>query len=316
MVNSPRRLTEGALLLAIFAVLLLVTIYVPVLGMVVNLFLSLPFIMFSAKNNRKSSVLFLIGAIAISLIVGTVLSIPLAIAYGLTGIVIGDFIREKKSRIAGFIGGGIAFLISLVGQYAVSVAFFKVDFIKESMMLMEESIEQSTEMMSALGQSPDQAMLEQFQASIAMLEVLIPSLFVMASFMIVFFIQLLSFPIIKRFGIEVPKWMPFRELKLPKSLLWYYLIVLFISLMLNPEEGSYWFTALMNLSFILQFFMLLQGLSFIYYLSHRKKLSTFIPVLATVLTLFIPIFLYIVRLLGIIDLGFDLRKRLEDRTKG
>lgn len=315
MVNSPRRLTEGALLLAIFAVLLLITIYVPVLGMVVNLFLSLPFIMFSAKNNRKGSALFLIGAIVISLIVGTVLSVPLAVAYGLTGIVIGDFIREKKSRIAGFIGGGIAFLISLVGQYAISVAFFNVDFINESMGLMEESLEQSSEMLTAFGQTPDQAMLEQFQASISMLEVLIPSLFVMASFMIVFFIQLISFPIVKRFGIDVPKWLPFRELKLPKSLLWYYLAVLIISLMLNPEEGSYVYTALMNLSFILQFFMLVQGLSFIYYLSYRKNLSTFIPVLATVLTFFIPILLYLVRLLGIIDLGFDLRKRLEGRKK-
>lgn len=52
--KNAHKLTEGALFLAIFAVLLLITIYIPVLGVVVNLFIPLPFIMFSAKNDRKS----------------------------------------------------------------------------------------------------------------------------------------------------------------------------------------------------------------------------------------------------------------------
>ena len=69
--KNVHKLTEGAILLAIFAVLLLLTLYLPILGAVVNLFLSLPFIMYGAKNNRKSSLVFLVASIFISLIVGT-----------------------------------------------------------------------------------------------------------------------------------------------------------------------------------------------------------------------------------------------------
>lgn len=309
--KNAHKLTEGALFLAIFAVLLLITIYIPVLGVVVNLFIPLPFIMFSAKNDRKSSLVLLLGAIFISFIVGTVLAIPLAVSYGLTGIVIGDFIREKKSRVAGFIAGSMTFLMTLVIQYVISVVFLEMDVIQETMQIFEQSISQAMNMLEAFGQAPDPRMVEQFETSVEMLKVLVPSIFVMLSFVTVFIIELLSFPIAKRFGMTVPKWKSFRELRLPKSLLWYYLLVLIISILLNPEQGTFLYTATMNLSFILQLFMVLQGLSFIYYLSYVKEMPKIIPILVTVFTFIFPIVLYIVRILGIIDLGFDLRKRLE-----
>lgn len=307
--KNVHKLTEGAILLAIFAVLLLITIYVPVLGLVVNLFIALPFIMFSAKNDRKSSLVFLIGALLISFIVGTVFAIPLALSYGLTGIIIGDFIRQKKNRIAGFIAGVIVFLITIVAQYAVSVVLLDMDIIKESIQAFGESLDKSIELLENFGQTLDPTMIEQFKTSIQMLETLIPSVFVMASFLIVLIIELVSFPIAKRFGLDVPRWKPFRELTLPRSLLWYYLLVLLATLLLNPEQGTYWYTALANLSFILQFFMVFQGLSFVYYISYQKGFPRFVPILTTVLMFLLPIVLYIVRILGIIDLGFNLRNR-------
>ncbi|MFE8704093.1 YybS family protein [Cytobacillus sp. FJAT-54145] len=311
--KNVHKLTEGALFLAIFAVLLLITLYLPVLGIVVNLFLALPFILFAAKNDRKSSLVFLVASILISLIVGTFLAIPLALAYGLTGIVMGDFIREKKSRVAVFISGSLVFLVSLVIQYAVAVALFEMDFIKESILVFKESVSMSVEMLNNLGQTPNETLVEQLEASVEMMESLIPSLFVMASFLIVFLIQLVSFPIIKRFGVDIAGWKPFRELQLPKSLLWYYLITLVASLMINPGEGSFFFLAIVNLSFVLQFFMIAQGLAFVYYISYIKSFPKAIPIIITVLMFFIPIVLYIVRILGIIDLGFDLRKRIGEK---
>lgn len=312
-VKNVHKLTEGALLLAAFAVLMLMTLYIPVLGMVSNLFLALPFIMFAAKNDRKSSIVFFVGALLISFIVGTVLALPLTLLYGLTGIVIGDFIREKKSRISGYIAGTFAFLMITILTYAASVTFFNIDIIKESMQAIKLSMDQSKEMLDALGQTVDPKMMEQFEKGIDMLETLVPSIFVMASILIVLIIELISFPIAKRFGIEIPNWTPFRELQLPKSLLWYYLGVLIASLFFNPEEGTFWYTALINLAFVLQFFMVLQGLSLIYYFSYQKSYPKALPIIITVLTFLVPFFLSIVRILGIIDLGFDFRKRISER---
>jgi uncharacterized protein YybS (DUF2232 family) len=59
--------------------------------------------------------------------------------------------------------------------------------------------------------------------------------------------------------------------------------------------------------------MLLQGLSFVAYFTHIKKFPKAFLIIAVILTFLLPFVLYIVRILGIIDLGFNLRKRLEEK---
>jgi uncharacterized protein YybS (DUF2232 family) len=308
--KNIHKLTEGAILLAIFAVLLLLTLWVPILGAVVNLFISIPFIMFAAKNNRKAAGVFLVASIFISLIVGTFLAIPLTISYGLTGLVIGDFIQHKKGRSAVFIAASITYLLNLVVQYAVAVAFFKVDFIEQSIDLFKQSVEQSMNMLNTLGQEPNDTLFNQINAGIDMLQSLIPSLFVIGSFTAVFLIQLVSFPIVRRFGIEVRGWKPFRELTLPKNLLFYFLIAVIASLIINPENGSYINLALTNMVFILQLLMIVQGVSFIWYFSHLKGWPKAVPIFTTIALFVLPLLLYIVLIVGIMDLGLDLRKKL------
>ncbi|WLR55155.1 DUF2232 domain-containing protein [Mesobacillus subterraneus] len=163
------------------------------------------------------------------------------------------------------------------------------------------------------GRLPDEKLIKQFEAMIDMMEVLMPSMFVMASFLIVFLLQLVSFPFLKRFGIQVPTWGPFRDLNLPKSILWYYLIAMIAALIMQPEKGTYWFWAISNLTFILQMLMVLQGLSFVFYVTHIKRYPKAVPIIIIIVTFLLPFVLYIVRILGIIDLGFDLRKRLGEK---
>lgn len=256
---------------------------------------------------------FFVASILLSLIVGTVFAIPLAITFGLTGLVMGDFIREKKSREAIYFGGSIAFLLTVVLTYAISVAFFQIDFIDETIAATKASIESSLSIMDSLGQTPNEKQMEELLAGIDAGRYLKPTLFVMAAFLAVFFIQLVSFPIAKRFQVEISSWKPFRYLQLPKSILWIYLFSIIASMIFNPEEGSFSFMAIVNIAFLLQWLMVLQGLAFIYYFSHVKKFPRAVPIMFTIGVLLFPQLLYIVRILGIIDLGFDLRKRFKNQ---
>lgn len=309
--KSTYRLTEGAILLAIFTVLLLVTLYIPGLGLIVNFFLAMPFIMYAAKHGWKSASVFTIAAILLSLIVGTFLAIPIALTYGVTGSVMGWLIGRGKSRLAVFVAGSLVFLVNTILQYAATVVLFNMNIIEEFITTFQESINTSIKMLESMGQTVDEAVLEQFQNSVDLMETLMPSLFVMASFMIVFLIQLVCLPLLKRFGVKAHPWMPLRNMSLPKSLLWYYLLSMMASLFIQPEVGSYWHWALTNLVFILQFLMLVQGYTFIAYYSHAKGYPKAVLVVTIILSMILPIILYIVRILGIIDLGFDLRKRIE-----
>ncbi len=308
--RNIHRLTEGAILLAAFTILLLMTVYVPVLGTVVNFFLALPFMMFSARNNRKESFVFLIASLFLSLIAGSLLALPLTLAYGLTGIVIGDFIRNEKPKQAALIAGSITFLINLVIQYVISIVFLNMDIIKESIQLLRESIDQYIKIVTSLSQAPNEAVAQKLYAAIDLIEILTPTIFVITSFSIVFIIQSVSYPILKRFGIHVVVGERFRNFTLPKSMIYYFLIALLVNLIIQPESGSYIHLALSNILFILLLLIVVQGLSFIWYFSYQKSLSKAVPILVTIAMFLMPLILYIVWILGIMDLGFDLRKKL------
>lgn len=307
--KNVRKLTEGAILLAAFAVLLLLTIYVPFLGMIVNLFLAVPFMLFAAKNDGKSIVVFIIASLLLSFIVGTIMSLPLTLAYGTTGVLIGYLIQKQKNMGVLFITGSLVFLVNLIIIYVASIVFFKVDMITEMIEMMRRSLNVSADLLKNFGNTQDnEKVLEQFNNGLNLIKTLIPTLFVLSSFFIVFVMQLISFPIIKRFGVKVEKWKSFKEISLPKSILYYFLLTLLVSMFMNPEEGTFWYMAIINMTYILQFLMILQGYTFIFYYFDKKGLSKAISITIAIVSFLIPIFLYIVGILGIIDLGFDLRK--------
>ncbi|MGX6445942.1 YybS family protein [Neobacillus sp. K501] len=310
--KNVRKLTEGAVLLAAFAVLLLISIYVPLIGAIVVLFLAVPFIIFAAKNDWKSIGVFVIAAILLSLIIGSLLSLPLTLVYGTTGSVIGFLIQKQKSRIAVLITGTLVFLVDTIIIYAVSIAFFQIDIINQMIDGMQDSLTMSADLLKNFSNEQDtEKVMKQFTNGLALIKTLIPTLFVLSSFLSVFIIQLVSYPIVKRFGISIEKRKSFKDITLPKSVLWYFLFTLLASMFLNPEEGTYLYTAIINLTYILQFLMIFQGYTFLFSFFHQNGLSKSISVIIAIVTFIIPIFLYIIGILGIIDLGFDLRKKLK-----
>ena len=79
------------------------------------------------------------------------------------------------------------------------------------------------------------------------------------------------------------------------------------------DDNSYLYMAIVNILFILQLFILLQGFSFIFYMSHLKGWVKAIPIILVVISLLNPIMLTIVRILGIIDLSFPFREAISKK---
>jgi uncharacterized protein YybS (DUF2232 family) len=243
------------------------------------------------------------------LIVGSLFALPLTLTYALSGIVMGYF-YQKRQTAGALIGGTIAFLISFVVMYAASAAFFQIDPIEEATGSMNETIEMAKSMMAAIGQEANEAAINQLEDQMKYIGYLIPSLLVSVSFIFALLSHAVTVPVLKRLKIQLLPLKPFREWKLPSSIVWYYLIVSFL-LFLNLDTGSFLYIAAVNLLFVLQVLLVVQGFSFIFYYSHVKKYSKAIPVIAVILSLILPILMYLVRILGIIDLAFNLRGRVK-----
>jgi uncharacterized protein YybS (DUF2232 family) len=313
-VIDVRKLTEGAILLAAFAALLLVNVYVPILAVIVNLVLPLPFLIFAAKNNLKLILAFFVAALFISFIAGSFLGAGLMLISGSAGVVIGYLLQKGKSRTFILIASSLTFMAGLVISYVVTVAFIKVDIIHELTVMLNESVKSSAEMLKAMGKEDQVKLLKERNAlMLKQIVTLAPSALIFASIFASFMTQWVCFPIAKRFGVKVQPWGHFRNLVLPKSLLWYYLIALGAMLLFHPQEGTYIYSVLINARYILETFIMIQGLALLFYIFHQKSVAKGLAVLVVILSFMIPIVRYIIMLLGITDLGFNFRKQFEKK---
>ncbi len=295
-------------MLAIYTVLLLLSLYVPLIGSVAFFLLPLPVMMYSAKHPLPQALFLFVGVILISGLLGGILTLPLAFAIGTTGIVIGWGIKAKFDKMRLLMASSLTLLLNIVVWYAISIAFFNMNIVEDS---LEQSKTMYHSLFEKLGQQPDKEIIDSLESSVSLIQTLMPTLFLgMAVFLALFF-MIINFPIMKRLGVDVPAFQPFREWKLPKSILWYYLVTLVLTIVLQPEKGTYIYTALINVLYVLQSLMAVQGLSFLYFYSYTKGWSKGILILITIIS--IPL-LYLVRILGIIDLGFDLRQRLQRKS--
>lgn len=274
-------------------------------------FLPLPFIIFTVKYGFKNSLILGVASLFITFIIGNLLALPVTVLYGSLGIVIGYAIREKKGRFFLYIASSLTVSVGLLLQYVISILFLGVNVIEETFEATERSFIRSMELFQQFGQEvPAELTEENIVLVFDMLETLFPSLLVVSSFIAAYLILLVCGVILKRFKMPLPERIPFREWKLPRSMIWYYVGVTLISLFVPLETGSFTNMAIVNLLFMLQALFIIQGLSFVFYFAYNKRIAKAVPVIVAIFAMLTPIGLLLIRLLGIIDIGFDLRQRV------
>ncbi|MBK5444255.1 MULTISPECIES: YybS family protein [unclassified Peribacillus] len=311
--NSGRRIAEGGALLALYCILLFITVHIPIVGTFTLFFLPIPFILVTTKQKISWALGYLFVASLLSILISTILSVPMTLLMGATGITIGYFLKKDKPMAPMFISTVLVFLGGTLLIYAATVLVLDVNYIEKSMVMLEESIDSSVGIMESFDQAPTERIEKRMHESIDLLNTLMPSLFVVTSVIMVLLIFFAAHPILKRFSDKTLKWPHFRDLRLPKSLLWYYLITMLLALFVNTDKNSFVYMAITNLFFILQFFILIQGYSLVFYISHVKSWTKAILILIVVASLLHPIFITIIRFLGIIDLGFPFRETIKKK---
>ncbi|AJD92996.1 hypothetical protein JMA_36790 [Jeotgalibacillus malaysiensis] len=308
--TNTLRLTEGAMMTAFFAVLLLITVYVPFALIVTGFFLLLPFLWYGVKHSIRASLVMFLASVIVTGIIAGLIAVPIAVAYGITGILMGWMVQKNIEKSIIFLISTLVFVISAVVQYLFSILLFEINIIEELLRLVGESVERAITVYNAAGIDTGN-LQEQFAQSLIAFETLLPSLLIFSSALLVWIMMIINFPLVKRIAKkDMPKFDAFRNLSLPKNVIWYYLIILLTALIASPEQGTMFAYALINLQFGFELLMVLQGLAFIHFYGHLKGWNKGLLVILTILGVLIN---PLTRILGIIDLGFDLRKRMTEK---
>ncbi|MGN7477724.1 YybS family protein [Solibacillus silvestris] len=311
--NQTRKLAHGAMMVALFTVLMAIVFYMPVVKIIAAIIAPLPIIWYSANYERKYSFLVAGIAVIVTFFIGGLLLIPASLIFAAAGLTIGDAIYHKKSKVFMFISTSISLLITFAIQYVIAVRLFEFDFIRNSLDLMKTGYLESIKMTEKLtGQATPKEALDNLNNMLNTLEMTIPAAVTLAMLTSALVLISVNLPILKRLKVDVPKFSKFSELRLPRSVLWYYLIVLSINIFIRPDPDSSLAIIMLNISMILWVLLTIQGISFIHYALDAFGYPKFIKVLSTFIA--IPLYSFVI-LVGIIDLGFNARDYIQEKSQ-
>ncbi len=308
--KNTKFITEGAALLAIYAMLLLISMYVPILGAVVTFALPLPFILLTIRYKLSSAFVIFTAALFITVIVSQPMNLVKTTMFGLIGIVLGYMYKNQKKPVEILMAGTLAYLIGIMLIYVASIKFFNIDLMKQMQNMFNESMTQSEKIVTAAGMPISKEQKELFAQFNDVLQTLFPSLLVMVSVCFSWITVMISSSVLRKLKHGVIPWPKFKDIQLPKSIVWYYVIFILLSTFIKVEPTSYLHMVFSNLYVIFALLLVLQGLTFIAFLAHSKGFTKGVPIISFIACMFIPMLFPLVTILGIIDLGISLRSKI------
>ncbi|MFB6431131.1 YybS family protein [Bacillus thuringiensis] len=308
--KQTKFITEGAALLAIYAILLLISMYVPILGTVVTFALPLPFILLTIRHKLSNVLVIFVVALFVTVIVSQPMNLVKTIMFGLIGIVLGYTYKTRKKPVEILIAGTLAYLIGFVLIYVASIKFFNIDIMKQMQSVFSESMVQSEKIVSAIGMPISKEQKELLTQMNDILQSLFPSILVLVSVCFSWITVIISGSVLKKLKHDIIPWPKFKDLQLPKSIVWYYVIFILLATFIKVDPTSYLHMVFSNLYVIFALLLVLQGLTFISFLAYRKGFTKGVPIISFIVCMFIPMLFPLVTILGIIDLGISLRSKI------
>ncbi|SDZ65275.1 Uncharacterized conserved protein YybS, DUF2232 family [Evansella caseinilytica] len=303
---------DGVIYTAVYLLLLFLTLLLPAVGMLTMLLLPVPFILFTTKHGYKAGiVIVLTGFFLLFLFFGPI-SLPLTLSFVAPGIVIGELHKRKKSAFGVLLGGGLSFVTVIILNYIGSIVLRGINPVQVLQDAVRESVQKTGEILQMFGQQSDDV-LELTYAFIDELAIIAPVLMMILGIGYAFLVQLIAGAFMTRTKQDIHTFPPLRTWSFPKAFVWYYAAT-YILVLIGPEAGTALYTVLANLRPILEIIMIIQGFAFIFFFFYTRGKNIAIPVIIMIVSILLPFLLHIVRIFGIIDLGFDLRKRLNSQN--
>ncbi|MCO4337558.1 DUF2232 domain-containing protein [Staphylococcus agnetis] len=296
---KPKDTILGTIALILVA---LVMHFIPILGVIVIFFAPLPGIILWYRSKYSFGIAALVS-IMVATITGSLFVQTFMIILLLSSLIISQLllIKASKERILYV----VSFVTSLVtlGVMIFLQSIKKLPYAHELIEPYKIVVDETIRMQNLDAQSA-----KILEASVQQMAVQMPS-FIVISITLFFMLSLLiMFPILRQFKVATPVYRPLYLWQLRKSIFIIYAIALLVSIVTEPSTTAN--SISQNFIIVLGFLLVIQGLSFIHYACSIKKF----PIGVSVLLIIIGIIAYpLTRLIGLLDLGLNLKSMLKKR---
>jgi uncharacterized protein YybS (DUF2232 family) len=214
----------------------------------------------------------------------------------------GNLYKKKAPARSVLTAGTVTLLAEMLLSLIISFAF-GLNLIDKMKMFMLESL-------NTLPARWQQGLLATDRDLVAQLaSQMLPLYMIGFSLFLIVITHWLSRKLLNRSGAMIPGFKPIREWMLHRSLIWYYVIALFMELLVK-DPNSIFFTILINLLPLLSGLFAVQGIAFLFFVAHANRWNRTLPYcgIAAIIFFFPAYFLF--SLLGVFDVAFPIRDRV------
>ncbi len=289
------------------AVILFISVLIPVFGSFLSLLTPLPFLYYAAKVDLKEGVLlcaFSIMVVALAAgLVGLPQVIPTVIASGLVGIALSAFFRIR-------LGVGQTIFLSTAFLLLISLGHLWVLSLQKGSGLMEmvhqylhTQLKASLEAYQKMGLNAESTVeLETYGKTI--INTVFPSLAIVGMGFVIWLNVVMAKPLFKMGGLKYPEFIQMDKWQAPENMIWG---VIFSGFALFLFSGIIQFIAI-NVMIVLMAIYLFHGLSIILFFLNKYQLPSWVRAGVFFLIIIQQFFWLFLGLAGLFDQWIDFRK--------
>ncbi|MCG0275121.1 MAG: YybS family protein [Thermosediminibacteraceae bacterium] len=307
---STKAIVEGALLSAITVILSFFSMYIPGLGLFIDLVLPVPIILLGMKHGLKISLLSVaVTGLVIAAFSGPLRALTAVLSFGLVGMGMGWALKKNYSPFKVFGVGAAASLVSNVVLFLLSLMIMGINPLMQEIELYRESLAGAAKLYNRMGVNPEtiKPVLEMYEKMLDLMPLLIPAVLVLASLTSSFLCFQISKLILRRLGYNMEDFPPFWQWRLPT-----YTIFLFLLGQIAIIMEAYWPSGIlrqlgMNLLLIFAFAFFIQGFAVLAFFLGRYNVSKLLRIFIVLFLFSNPFMAQLVFLLGMFDTVFNFR---------
>lgn len=309
-------------LIIAYILVLLLSLFFPLFYFLSVILVPIPLIVYAFRSERQSIFLIVgaVGAITLlfSIALKSLLFLPLFIVFTFAGLASALAIHKGKTAYETWISGIIGYIVSLLLIFIFTQVFLEINWPEEIRSATDQSINNISSLITQLDPSLSEqfaSQLETVKEQLYYIPNLIPAGIAILAVLFSFLSQWLSYKLINKLYKANLSFPPIRKLNFPRALVFIYFIgFLFMMIESDPTKGL--FIVGQNITSLMFFLILIQGISFLYFFTHFKKQASAIPLVIMIISFLIPFLLYIIHFLGLFDLALSLKERIRANKKG
>ncbi|WP_438363583.1 DUF2232 domain-containing protein [Staphylococcus rostri] len=281
---------------------ILVIHFIPPLGLFVALFATLPGIILWHRSIHSFGLSMFITFIFATL-TGNVFVMSFMIITFVISALIARMLqmRASKERIL-YMTTFVSSILTL-GVIMLLQSMQQLPYAQELLQPYQAIVDQTIAM-----QELDKASQEILNASVQQLAIQIPGMVVITLAIFMFVTLLIICPILRKFKIATPVFRPLYLWQMQRSIFIIYAIALLVGMTTEPATTMN--SISVNFQIVLGFLLVIQGLSFIHYVCAMNRLHISLSILFVTLGI---IFYPLTRLIGLLDIGLNLKSMINKR---